>query len=45
MGNFPPRPIMPGGPKALGEAFARHRSAPPLAEVALAERDGEELTD
>lgn len=45
MGNFPPRPIMPGGPKEFGQAFARHRTAPPLAEVALAERDGEELAD
>jgi tRNA G18 (ribose-2'-O)-methylase SpoU len=45
MGNFPPRPIMPGGPKDMGAAFARHRRPPPLAEVALAERDGEELAD
>lgn len=37
-GRFPPRPVMPGGPP-LPERF---RTAPPLAEVALAERDGEE---
>jgi tRNA G18 (ribose-2'-O)-methylase SpoU len=48
MGRFAPRPVMPGGPKPvkeLGEAFARHRAPAPLAEVALAERDGEDLPD
>lgn len=38
MGRFAPRPVMPGGPP-LPERF---RTQPPLAEVALAERDGEE---
>ncbi len=38
-GRFPPRPIMPGGPGGLEQRF---RSKPPLAEVALAERDGED---
>jgi len=38
MGRFPPRPVMAGGPP-LPERF---RTAPPLAEVALAERDGED---
>lgn len=42
MGRFAPRPVMAGGPKDMGEAFARFRAAPPLAEVALAERDGED---
>jgi tRNA G18 (ribose-2'-O)-methylase SpoU len=41
MGRFAPRPVMAGGPP-LPERF---RTAPPLAEVALAERDGEELED
>ena len=36
LGRFPDRPIMPGGP------HGRFRSKPPLAEVALAERDGED---
>ena len=45
MGRFAPRPVMPGGPRDMGEAFARFRSAPPLAEVALAERDGEDLDE
>ncbi len=36
--RFPPRPVMPGGPGAVSlEPF---RAPPPLAEVALAERDG-----
>ncbi|MGE4062387.1 MAG: RNA methyltransferase [Rhodospirillaceae bacterium] len=39
LGRFAPRPVMSGGPP-LPERF---RTAPPLAEVALAERDGEEL--
>lgn len=50
MSRFAPRPVMPGGPpkavpKDVDTAFGRFRTAPPLAEVALAERDGEELTD
>jgi tRNA G18 (ribose-2'-O)-methylase SpoU len=36
--QFPARPVMPGGPGA--RALDRFRSPPPLAEVALAERDG-----
>lgn len=39
MGRFAPRPVMAGGPP-LPERF---RTDPPLAEVGLAERDGEEL--
>jgi tRNA G18 (ribose-2'-O)-methylase SpoU len=42
LGRFPDRPIMPGGPDG---AFARFRAPAPLAEVALAERDGEDLPD
>lgn len=38
MGRFPPRPVMAGGPP-LPERF---RTPAPLAEVALAARDGEE---
>ena len=38
-GRFAPRPVMAGGPP-LPERF---RTAPPLAEVALAERDGADL--
>ncbi len=41
MGKFEPRPIMEGGPP-LPERF---RKPAPLAEVALAERDGEDLED
>lgn len=38
MGRFAPRPVMAGGP---GNAvMARFRTAPPLAEVALADRGG-----
>ncbi len=36
--RFPPRPVMPGGPDAA--SLERFRTPPPLAEVALAERDG-----
>ena len=39
MGRFKPRPVMPGGPE-LG-ALSRFRGPPPLAEVALADRDGD----
>lgn len=39
LGRFAPRPVMPGGPAPPG----RFRTAPPLAEVALAARDGEEI--
>ena len=43
LGRFAPRPVRPGGPPfELGSAFARFRGPPPLAEVALAERDGED---
>ncbi len=38
VGRFPPRPVMAGGPGGLS---ARFRSPAPLAEVALADRDGE----
>lgn len=38
-GRFPPRPIMAGGPNRLSDRF---RTKPPLAEVALADRDGED---
>lgn len=43
-GRFPDRPIMPGGPtkEGIGGIEQRFRSKPPLAEVALAERDGED---
>ena len=40
MGRFAARPVMAGGPP-MPERF---RTAPPLAEVALAERDGEDVT-
>jgi tRNA G18 (ribose-2'-O)-methylase SpoU len=39
LGRFKPRPVMPGGPQ-LGD-LGRFRTSPPLAEVALAGRDGE----
>jgi tRNA G18 (ribose-2'-O)-methylase SpoU len=43
IGRFAPRPVMAGGP---GETpLRRFRSAPPLAEVALAERDGALVED
>ena len=42
MGRFAPRPVMPGGPSPLGPDLTRFRAPPPLAEVALAERDGED---
>ncbi|TAL04914.1 MAG: TrmH family RNA methyltransferase [Rhodospirillaceae bacterium] len=37
-GRFAPRPVMPGGPD--NALMARFRTAPPLAEVALAARGG-----
>ncbi len=40
LGRFSPRPVMPGGPVVA--AIERFRAAAPLAEVALAERDGAE---
>ncbi len=44
MGRFAPRPVMAGGPPSEREAaMGRFRSPAPLAEVALAERDGEEI--
>lgn len=39
MGRFPDRPVMAGGPP-IPERF---RTAPPLAEVALADRDGDDI--
>ena len=36
--RFPARPVMPGGPDVT--TLERFRTAPPLGEVALAERDG-----
>ena len=44
-GRFAPRPVMPGGPAKELASMSRFRTAAPLAEVALAERDGEELDD
>jgi tRNA G18 (ribose-2'-O)-methylase SpoU len=37
-GRFPDRPVMAGGPGGVSEQF---RAKPPLAEVALADRDGD----
>jgi tRNA G18 (ribose-2'-O)-methylase SpoU len=39
MGRFRPRPVMPGGPQLAD--LGRFRRSPPLAEVALADRDGD----
>ncbi len=39
MGRFPDRPVMAGGPP-IPERF---RTAPPLSEVALADRDGDDI--
>ena len=36
--RFPSRPVMPGGPPI--EGLQRFRVPPPLAEVAIAEKDG-----
>ncbi len=38
--RYPSRPVMPGGPEL--SVLTRYRSAPPMAEVALAERDNED---
>ncbi len=38
-GRYAPRPVMPGGPQT--SRLEPYRAPPPLAEVALAERDGE----
>ncbi len=43
MRRFAPRPVMPGGPAKELASIARFRAAAPMAEVALAERDGEDL--
>lgn len=52
MGRFAPRPVMAGGPRARPKPLQRgdgpalperFRAPPPMAEVALAERDGDEL--
>jgi len=45
MRRFAPRPVMPGGPATELASLAKFRAPAPMAEVALAERDGEELDD